>query len=249
MSFAPRLLSFLAALLCTAALLCLNSASARAQQAIVNMPSADITPSGRFFAMHESVLRPWRPNRYWYGTNFFCYGVGHHTELALTTWNVGISSPRTSNETVGLGFKSSLPVFGKALESREMRLTIGHMGLINTRGLGLGGFSYAHLNGRLWQDGPRLTAGLCYGSEELFKRAASSFMGGVEIPLQYAPGRKFARYVWVNEWFSGTHDFSSLITGLLWHPDKDHIVVVAYRQPNTSLVGKSGLVLEYGLFF
>jgi hypothetical protein len=61
----------------------------QAQQAIVNMPSADITPAGKHFVMHETQMRSWNPGRYWYGTNFYCYGVGRDTELTVTNWNTG----------------------------------------------------------------------------------------------------------------------------------------------------------------
>jgi hypothetical protein len=60
-----------------------------AQQAIVNLPSADITPKGKHFIMHETQWRPWNPGRYWYATNFYCYGIGKNTELAVTTYNSG----------------------------------------------------------------------------------------------------------------------------------------------------------------
>lgn len=34
------------------------SGRARAQQAIISMPSADVTPKGELFVMHETQLRP-----------------------------------------------------------------------------------------------------------------------------------------------------------------------------------------------
>lgn len=77
-----------------------------AQQAIVNLPSADITPAGKNFVMHETQLRPYEPNPFWKATNFYCYGAGHHTELCLTTYNMGTPWSKTTN--VGLGFKTGL---------------------------------------------------------------------------------------------------------------------------------------------
>ena len=78
---------------------------AYAQQAIVNMPSADITPKGKHFLMHETQTRAWNPGRYWLATNFYAYGIGRDTELALTSYNAG--SPKS-------------PVFQLALVSRVL---------------------------------------------------------------------------------------------------------------------------------
>jgi len=75
------------------------------QQAIVNMPSADITPKGKHFLMHETQVRPQMAGRYWHGTNFYAYEVGKSTELAVTNYNAG--GPAAKNFATGIGFKSS----------------------------------------------------------------------------------------------------------------------------------------------
>jgi len=59
------------------------------QQAIVHMPSADITPKGQGFVMHETQWRPW-----------------------------GDGSPGVINQNVGLGFKSAVPLGGGAAEKK-----------------------------------------------------------------------------------------------------------------------------------
>lgn len=75
--------------------------SARAQQAIVTMPSADITDSGVAFAMKESQLRVWGPKPMWNATFFLTYGIGHHTELAATFFNIGVPATRNASLAVG----------------------------------------------------------------------------------------------------------------------------------------------------
>jgi hypothetical protein len=216
--------------------------AAYGQQAIVNMPSADITPKGKNFYMHESQWRQWNPGRYWYGTNFYCFGVGKETELTVTNWNAG--GPATANFSTGVGFKSSPQFWKEKRPEQEFKFTIGQKVVMNHRGLGVGSFTYSHLSFRLPKLRTRLTGGGWAGTKQLFKRNTGNVLMGWEHPFD-----KKGRYVWVNEWFRGRHDFGFYITGLLYHPNKQHIIVAAYKFANTPANGKNGLVLEYGLFF
>lgn len=212
-----------------------------AQQAIINMPSADITPRGKNFLMHETQWRWQQPGPYWYGTNFYCYGIGHATELTLTNYNTGV--PSSPDFSTGIGFKSSPVIFKDRFPEREIKLTIGQKAIFSHRGAGLGSFSYGHLSGRIPKLETRITAGAFASTRQLAGRATADFLGGVEQPL--GAGGKI---VFVNEWFRGRHDLGFFITGLLVHPGK-HIFVIAYKFPNVPANGRSGLVLEYGLFF
>lgn len=207
------------------------------------MPSADITAKGRHFLMHETQMRSWSPNRYWYGTNFYTYGVGYNTELAVTTYSQG--SPLPSTASVGFGFKSALPLGGD--KAREQKLTVGQMAIANYRGKGLGSFSYAHYSTRIPDlNGLRVTAGGFFGTRQLFERHTGNFLMGLEQPL----GRK-KNVQLLFEWFAGRHDFGFAIPGIMFHPggNKDHIIVVAYKIPNQISNGRHGFVLEYGFTF
>jgi hypothetical protein len=211
------------------------------QQAIINMPSADITPAGKNFYMHESQFRTWDPGRYWYGTNFYCRGIGSATELTVTNWNAG--SPATANFSTGIGFKSS-PVIGKGKwRDQELKFTVGQKAVFSHRGQGVGSFSYSHISLRLPKLNTRVTGGGWGGTRQLFKRNTGNVLAGLEQPLD-----KKGHYQWVNEWFRGTHDFGFFITGFLYH-SKKHIFVAAYKLANTPANGKNGIVLEYGTFF
>lgn len=211
------------------------------QQAIVNMPSADITPKGKNFVMHETQWRWWSAGSYWYGTNFYCYGLGHATEFALTNYNSG--TPAAPNFATGIGFKSSPQIFAKSHPEREIKITVGQMAILNHRSQGLGSFSYAHLSFRLPKLHTRVTGGGWGGTRQLFKKNTGNILAGIEQPIW---GEKL---VAVNEWFRGDHDFGFFITGLLYHPSKNHIFVAAYKIPNRIVNGKPGIVLEYGFFF
>jgi hypothetical protein len=222
--------------------LILACVSAYGQQAIINMPSADITPGGKNFLMHESQWRQWNPGRYWLATSFYCRGIGHATELALTNWNAG--TPAAQNLVTGIGFKSAPQFWKEKHPHREVKLTVGQMTTFSHRGQGAGAFGYAHLSMRLPRWNSRVTGGGWFGTKNLFKRNTGDILLGFEHPLD-AKGR----YIWVNEWFRGRHDFGFYITGLLFHPTKSQIVVAAYKFANMAANGKNGVVLEYGLTF
>ena len=221
------------------AMFLLGAGELRAQQAIINMPSADITPKGQGFLMHETQMRPFQAgtSRYWYGTNFFTYGVGRNTELAITTYNAG--APAAMNENAGFGFKSAIPL---GRDSRERKVTVGSMGLWNYRGQGVGNFSYAHYSWRLPQARTRITMGGWFGTEELFKKNTGNVLGGIEHPLN-------KKVILLTEWFAGNHDLGFVIPGVLFHPTPRQMFVVGYKIANDPRNGAGGFVVEYGFFF
>jgi hypothetical protein len=215
--------------------------SAAAQQAIVNLPSADITPKGQHFLMHEMQTRPFGDNRFWYGTNFYCYGVGKNTELAVTTYNSG--TPQALNENVGVGFKTAVPLFAGSHPNREIKWTFGKMTTYSLRGRGMGGFVYTHGSFRLPKLQTRLTAGVSGGSRTLFKKNTVHAITGFEHPI--IKHRLYA----IGEWFSGRHDFGFFTPGVLFHPKTERqVIVVAYKIANNRANGANGLVFEYGMF-
>lgn len=212
-----------------------------AQQAIVNLPSADITPKGQHFLMHEMQTRPFGANRFWYGTNFYCYGVGKNTELAVTTYNSG--TPQALNENVGVGFKTAVPLFAQSRPQREIKWTFGKMTTYSLRGRGMGGFVYTHGSFRLPKLHTRLTAGVSGGTSTLFKKNTTHAVAGFEHPI--VKHRLYA----IGEWFSGRHDFGFFTPGVLFHPKTERqVIVVAYKIANTRANGANGLVFEYGMF-
>jgi hypothetical protein len=201
------------------------------------MPSADITPKGQMFVMHETQWRLRNPGSFWYGTNFFTYGTGKNTELAVTWYNAG--TPAVANQNVGFGFKSAIPL---GRDASEKKLTVGSMGLVNYRGMGVGNFTYSHYSFRLPKAKTRLTMGGWFGTRQLFKRNTGNFLGGIEHPLS-------KKVILLTEWFTGTHDLGFAIPGVLYHPTPNQIIVVGYKFANDPRNGKNGLVLEYGFFF
>jgi hypothetical protein len=210
----------------------------------VNVPSADITPKGGHFVMHETQWRPWSTpggGSYWLGTNFYAYGVGKNTELTVTNYNSG--TPAAKNFTTGIGFKTALPLFANSKPKSEVKFTFGQKLLINHRGGGLGSFSYGHLSMRLPKVKTRVSGGAFHSTEQLMKRNTVDFLGGIEHPLW---GKRLQL---IGEWFRGRHDFGFAAAGFLYHPKPNQFIVVAYKVPNFRSNGGDGFVLEYGITF
>jgi hypothetical protein len=218
-------------------------ALASAQQAIVNVPSADITPKGKVLLLHETQVRTWHPDPYWYGTNFFTYGVGKNTELAVTNWNLG--TPAAENLAMGVGFKSSIPLAGEGAHGwgeREPRLIVGQMTVFPLREAGVGTMAYALMSARFGPKHTRISAGALGGTHHLLKHNTVAFAGAIEQPVS----RKLAI---VTEWFSGENEFGFLIPGIVFTPTAKDVFVVGYKIPNVAANGPQGFIIEYGRFF
>lgn len=217
--------------------------AASAQQAIVNVPSADVTPKGKMMLLHETQVRAWKPDRYWYGTNFFTYGVGKSTEVAVTNWNLG--TPAAENLAMGVGFKSSIPLVrdeSSRWHAREPRLIVGQMTVFPMRHAGVGTVAYAMGSTRVGTKHTRISAGALGGTHHLMKHNTTAFAGAVEQPV----GRKLAL---VTEWFSGENEFGFLIPGFVYTPTPHQMFVVGYKIPNKAANGPQGFIIEYGRFF
>lgn len=217
--------------------------AARAQQAIVSMPSADVTPKGELFVMQESQVRPWGPKPYWNTTNFYCFGLGSHTEIATTLFNAGV--PGTGNVTVAEGFKSAVPILEREAKSLDLHVTAGAMALFSLSGRGTGYWLYALASGRVPFLRTRLALGVSVASSQLYERDLAAFMASFEQPLW---GEKLNL---VGEWFSGEHDLGNFIYGVTFHPDHHWIFVLGHKIPTSGPFGtnKMALIGEVGLFF
>jgi hypothetical protein len=209
------------------------------QQAIINLPSADITPKGRHFLMHESALKYRSPNDDWATTHFYTYGLGGRTEFTTTMYN--LERPATRNLSVGFGLKTAQPLLGKRGEAHELLLTAGHMLPVSLQGAGVGRYTYGHLSGRLPKLKTRLSAGGGYGTRQVFDRDVAVGLIGVEQPVTH-------HLQLVAEWITGDHAKGFVVPGLLYHRS-DWILVAGYKFPNTQRTIGRGLIFEVGRFF
>lgn len=211
-----------------------------AQQTIFNVPSADVTPEGKLFLQHESQFRPWKPGRFVSNTEYSALGIGHNTELDMTLFNV--NAPASDNITLGVGFKSAIPILRKQLPDQEVKLTLGTVVPVSLQGEGVGNWSYTHLSARIPKVKTRLTAGVSAGTRQIFGRNAVAFIGGVEQPV--------TKRLSINgDWYSGTHNLGLLITGVSVSLPKNTNFYLGYQIPNTKRSGSQGFVLEFSKFF
>lgn len=224
-------------------LFCASLTSASAMQTIFNVPSADVTPKGKVFLQEEAQFRGWNPDAFYLGTTYSAYGIGHNTEIDATLFNVG--APATQNISMGVGFKSAIPIPGlkEKFPAREFKFTVGSDMLIGLEGNGVGNWTYAHLSGRVPKLNTRLTAGISYGTRQVFGKETTAFIAGVEQPIT-------KKLTLLGDWFSGSEHFAGyLIVGGSYALPKNTTIYAGYQIPNSPQVGASGFVVELAKIF
>ena len=212
--------------------------SAFGMQTIFNVPSSDVTEKGHVFLQQEAQFRAWNPDAFYVGTTYSAIGIGHHTELDATLFNVG--APTTQNITLGIGFKSALPVpmLNEKFHKREIKLTVGSAVLVGLEGNGTGNWTYTHLSGRIPKLNTRVTTGISYGTKQVFGENTTSFIAGVEQPIT-------KKLTLLGDWYSGNEHWAGyLIVGGSYSLPKNVTIFSGYQIPYSSQVGPSGLVFE-----
>lgn len=215
-----------------------------AQQTVFNVPNADVTEKGKLFIEHESQFRGESPGAFWQGTHYSAFGIGHNTELDVTSFNV--DAPDIGNIATGVGFKSVIPIFEKNefCKKREFKITVGSEVLIPCQNNGVGNWSYIHFSHRLPKINTRLTTGITVGTKQVFGRdGAVAFIGAIEQPIT----KKFSL---IADWYSGNNNISGfLIAGMSYKLPKDSTIYLGYQIPNNPKNGKTGFVVEVSKIF
>lgn len=224
--------AFLFRILISFLLFLFTFSNAFAQQTIFNVPSADIPERGKLFVEHESQFS----GKFGLFTDYFALGVGKHTSLNLTLSGVGTRTFR--NETLGLGFKTVLPLN----ERTETKFTFGHLIPVSLRGSGVGGYSYSHLSTRLPRIKTRITSGVLIGTTVLLGRDVVAYIGGVEQPIT----KKLNLLL---DYTSGNHSNGLLIGGFSYQLPANLIFISGYQIPNNRQSAKKGFVIEVAKYF
>lgn len=224
-------------------LLLVTNTSAFAMQTIFNVPSADVTEKGHVFVQQEAQTTPWNTDTAFIGTSYTAIGIGHNTEIDSTLYN--ICSPASQHITIGAGFKSAIPIpyLKDKFPDREFKLTVGTQVLFGLEGNGIGNWTYAHLSGRVPKLNTRLTAGVSYGTKQVFGQDTTAFIAGVEQPVT-------KKLNLIADWFSGSEHFAGyLITGFSYAFPKNYTLYAGYQIPNSPQVGTNGFVIELAKIF
>lgn len=222
---------------------CLNIAPSHAQQTVFNVPSADVTEKGHIFLQQEAQFRGWDTNAFFNGTTYSAVGIGHNTEIDATLFNVG--APASHNISLGVGFKSAMPIAGlkEKFPEREFKLTVGSDILFGLDGNGIGNWTYAHLSGRVPKLNTRLTAGMSYGTKQIFGQETTAFIAAVEQPIT-------KKINLIGDWYSGNEHWAGyLIVGASYALPKKTTIYAGYQIPNSPQVGASGFVIEVAKIF
>lgn len=221
-------------------IICLSftSTSVEAMQTVFNVPSADVMDKGKFFFQEEAQFKPWNPDSYYYGTTYTAYGIGHNTEIDVNLFNY--ASPALENITMGVGFKSAIPIPGlkEKYPKREYKLTVGTNILIGLEGNGVGNWTYAHLSGRVPKANTRLSAGVSYGGRQVFGENSVSFIAAVEQPVT----KKLSL---IGDWMSGNETWGGvLIVGASYELPKNTTLYAGYQIPNNPQISDPGFVIQ-----
>jgi hypothetical protein len=175
--------------------------SAWGQQTLINVPSADVTPRGELFLQHESQFHPWNPGAYWIGTHYSALGIGFNTELDLTLFNT--SAPALHNNSLGFGFKTTLPLLKKKLPKEELKLVVGEMLPISLDSKSINSWTYVLGSARIPKIGTRLSAGITRLPEQIAFKNTVCFLGAIEQPVNN-------RITVFTEWYSGKNGLGFL---------------------------------------
>lgn len=218
-------------------------AQVEATQTVFNVPSADVTPKGHFYGLQENQFNGSNPNSNYDSTIFADYGIGHNTEVGVILFNVG--APASENISTAIGFKSAIPipVLKEKFPKREFKLTVGSNVLIGLEGNGVGNWTYTHLSGRLPITNTRLTAGISYGTRQVFGVESTAFIAAVEQPIT----KKFNL---IGDWYSGDEHWAGfLIVGGSYALPKNTTIYAGYQIPNDPKFNTAGFVLQIGKIF
>jgi hypothetical protein len=218
---------------------------AEAQQTVFNVPSADVTDKQSFFYQHQSGPRFWLPGRSWTMTNNLGYGIGHHTELDATLIGLDAYKGRTGwdrDTALGLGFKTAWPILPKKLEAQELKVVVGELIPVEFSGRSVGSWSYSEVSGRVPKLNTRLTAGVNYGTKQIFGTPQFSYMLAYEQPLN-------RHWMLQGDWFSGTHAQSCFIPGIVYSFKSGTMLSFGYQIPNPGSISRSAFVFELTTFF
>lgn len=218
-----------------------SSKESLAQMTILNVPSADVAAKKRIFVQHESQFRTKRKGRFWNSTNYLTTGIGHNTELTATYFNLGSLSH--NNDTIALGFKSALPLQIDEIKKYQPKIIVGSAAAISVQGNGVGNWSYAAGNFTIPQSGTCLTAGISYGTKQIFDRTTTALMLGFEQKIT-------DKLSYVGDWYSGSRNPMGIFASALSYNFPDDLVVFAgYQVANSNRIARNGFIVEIAKTF
>ncbi|MDX2083730.1 MAG: hypothetical protein SFV53_07080 [Rickettsiales bacterium] len=212
-----------------------NPCKSWAQVTIFNVPSADVTKKDKNFIQHESQFRTKKPKQFINVTSYFAHGIGYNTEIDVTQFN--LSSPASKNATIAAGFKTVMPLQIEDLKTYQPKIILGAMLPFSLQGQGIGSWFYASNSFVLPQTNSRFTAGISFGSKQIFGKNATSFIGGFEQKIT-------EKISFINDWYSGNNSLGIFASGFSYSFPKDLTIFAGYQIPNSKQIGRNSIVIE-----
>lgn len=216
----------------------LISFAASAQQAIFNVPSADILEKDKNFLQHESQFRSKDPDKFWNATNYFGHGIGNNIELDVTQFN--LSTPASNNVAIGIGGKTAL--FFDENDPYKIKTIVGFMLPISLQNQGVGHWFYASESIFLPQTNTRFTAGFSSSSKQIFGKNVNAFMAGIEQKIS-------DDFSLIGDWYSGHRAAGLAALGFSYALPKDFTFYGGYQITNSKQNGRNSVVIEIAKYF
>jgi hypothetical protein len=222
-------------------LLVLSPKLSFAQMTILNVPSADVAPKKRVFVQHESQFRTKENGRFLNLTNYLTAGIGKNTELTATHFN--LASPATGNQTLALGFKTSLPLEFEEFKSLQPKIIFGSSAAISLQGNGVGNWTYAAGSLEIPQTKTRLTIGVSQGTKQIFNKSTTALMIGFEQKIT-------ENLSYVGDWYSGkTNPLGIFASALSYRFPQDFALFFGYQVANSKRIARNGFIVEISKMF
>lgn len=219
--------------------LCYN---AKAQMTILNVPSADVTPKGKYFLSHESQFRTKERGRFYNATHYFAASFFENTEFNLTYFNLGDATK--DQDTLATGFKSAIPIKSiSQVKKYQPTLIIGSNILSTLHHESYGNWSYLGLAITIPQSKTRITSLITYGTKEMFGHDATRFAGGIEQEIT-------SKLSFIADWYSGNANaFGVLAYALSYKLGHDLSVASGLQFSNSKRIGQNGFVFSLAKIF
>lgn len=210
----------------------LISSSAFAQRTIFNVPSVDITQKDRLFVQHQSSFRTKDPNQFWGATNYAAYGLGNGAEIDLNLFN--LNSPASKNISLAPGVKKS---FLLNEEASKPTIVGGFMLPISMQSNGIGHWIYLIGGITNTDTKTRFSAGISDGTKQIFRRNATSFIGGIEQEIN-------SDFNLLVDWYSGNHALGMVTPGFSYKISEDSFFYFGYQITNSKREARNSLTIE-----
>jgi hypothetical protein len=214
--------------------------SANAQQTIFNVPSVDIMDKKKVYVEFDAAFKPNSQEalrRFSSFTPRIVVGIGGRTEIGMNV--IGNVQPGEDSTTLVPTIKK------KFYEKNNTVLTAGTNFYVPVRNRSYKFGTYSYLAVGKTYKKTRLSAGAFVASKNVF--AANAVRGGGQFGFEQTINSKITLSA---DWITGKHSNGYVTPGLVYKPNSNVIVYLAYPIGNTDAKkGNHFFLFETGYYF